>query len=256
MQIGSLTRVFDEVEIRRRLRRLTGRLVAGQLERLGWEPRKDETHFDSLLRPVILGLGSFARIPEVMEEGLRRWQAAKRLSDIQPDIQSVVLGIAVIKLGDTKTFQTLLKWHKTTPSAEERNTIAGALTSFKKPEYFEQALGLIDSPTVRLQDVGSWLSGLFGNRHAKAATWKWLKKKWPWIEKNFGSDMIMSRFPLMAGRSFAAPEMLKEYDAFFAKIKAPGLKRGIAQGHEILEWQMLWRERDEQPVRSWLSRGY
>lgn len=252
-QIGHMVRVFEDKEIRRAFRKLSVRLARKQLDRLGWDPKKDEDHFDQLLRPLILGLAAFGREETVIADGLRRFEAAKSPSDIDADLRSVVFSIAARHGEESSAYRKLLGWYRSARSAEDREILGGALTDFKQPELVEKSLALITTKDVRLQDIGQWVSGSFANRHAKQATWLWLKKNWSWVEDKLGQDMMMSYFPIFVGRTFATQEMLKEYDAFFSKRKTPGLARGIAQGRETLEWQMLWRERDIESVQRWLG---
>src|SRR5690606_34402305 len=57
--------VLGEEDLRETMKPFVRKLVAPQLERLGWEATKADSHFDLLLRPLILGLAAAADEPSV-----------------------------------------------------------------------------------------------------------------------------------------------------------------------------------------------
>ncbi len=251
-QLGSLIRVFGDGQTREQMRKLASDLVSPQLKRLGWQPKKLESHADRLLRPLVLGLGVFAREPLVMEKSMKFFADAKKLSDLPSDLRNVILA-GVVKQSGPAIFDKLLKWHSQTESSEEKNALAAAMTSFKQKETIHQALSLIRTDEVRLQDKLSWVANLFANRFAIDDSWLWLQKNWSWLEELLGDDMSFSRLPNVVGRAFKTPAHLKTYQSFFAKISGPGLTRSIAQGQEVIEWQSAWLTRDQKTVENWLK---
>lgn len=241
--IGELRRVMDSDELREAIKPLIVKLTTRQLERLGFDEKPADSHFDKLLRPTILGMAASADEPTTLRWCLDTFAQAKKTEDIHPDLRGVVFTTAA-RHGDKKVFDKLLAFHDSTDLSEERTTIAAALTAFEDPALIDRALSLIDTATVRRQDAMYWVAYSFMNRHAKRATWEWMKDKWPWLDKELGSDLSFYRTPVYAARSFSEESFRKEYDEFFATHSQPVLERSIKQGAEMLDWQISWKRRD------------
>ncbi len=261
MNISDIRGVMDDDGLRQDLKPFVRKLVAGQLARLGWQTiaaeGKVEPHFDSLLRPLILGMASSGEDPTVVAEAMKRFEAMTRPEDIEPDIRGIIYGTAArigSENGSKKEFEKLLHLHNISTSSEERVTLAGALTAFKQPELIEQTLAMITSDKVRLQDAGYWIGYSFGNRHAKRRTWQWMIDNWQWLETNLGSNMSYSRMPYYAARVFSDESFLSEFEAFFGpKAKQPVFERPVAQAIETIQWQSAWRKRDLASIKAFFG---
>lgn len=241
--IVSIRSVMDDEDLRQLMKPFIATLTERQLDRLGWEPKPDESHFDTLLRPTIIGLAAGAEVPEVVKECLRQFDAMKKPEDINPDLRSVVYTTAV-RHGDVKTFNKLFKIHEESSLSEERTTIAAALTSFKQADLIDKALNTINSDSVRLQDVSYWIAYSFSNRFARDATWAWVQEHWQWLRDNLGSDLSFYRFPMYAANAYSTRTFLAAFKEFFLPKMEPAFERSINQGIEILTWQSAWKERD------------
>ncbi len=241
--IVSVRSVMDDETLRELMKPFIRKLTAKQLQRLGWEPKKTESHFDKLLRPTIIGLSASADEPSVVAESLRQFNAMRKPEEIAPDLRGAIYTTAV-RHGDHKTYDKLWAIHESSDLSEERTTIAVALTSFKQSELVARALGSINSPSVRLQDVSYWIAYSFMNRFGKDATWKWMTKHWQWLADNLGSDLSFYRFPLYAATAYSDFAFLEDYKKFFMPRTEPAFERTINQGIEVITWQSAWKERD------------
>lgn len=246
--ILSIRNVMDDENLRERIKPFIRKLTASQLDRLGWEKHADESHFDQLLRPTILGLASGADEKSVVNECIKRFDQMNQPEDIQPDLRGLIYSTAVRVRNNKTTFDKLFNMHESSDNSEERNNIVGAITNFKDPDLYNRALGLIDTDSVRLQDVAYWVAYSFSNRFAKHETWNWMKTHWSWLKKNLGSDLSFYRFPVFVASVFTDQEFLKEYKEFFIPKIEPASERSINQGIEIITWQSAWKARDFKPV--------
>lgn len=244
--------VMNDEDLRESMKPFIQKLVAKQLDRLGWDAKDDESHFDQLLRPTILGLAAGADHPAVVKEALKRFDTMTKPEDIAPDLRSVVYNTAA-RLGDAKTFDKLFAIHESTTLSEERLTITAALTGFKQPELIKRALKLIDTDTVRAQDVTYWVAYSFVNRFAKRATWQWMQDHWKWLAKTLGTDLSFYRFPIYAANAFSDRAFLDEFKDFFLPRMEPAFERAVNQGIEVITWQSAWKERDFESVRQYFS---
>lgn len=265
--LGSLRLVMDDDELRESMKPYTRRLVGDELERLGWKRKKDESHFDQLLRPIILGLAAAADEESVIAQSRKLFDSishteevapelrtgsstkeVKRGIDIDPDMRGVVFG-TIARHGNKADFEKLAHLHNTSVLSEERTTLTAALTGFEDPKIIQEALAMINSDNVRLQDVAYWIAYSFLNRFARASTWEWLKENWTWLEKNLGTDLSFFRTPIYVARAHSDKSFIAEYKAFFEPKLSPALERSYYQGLEMLEWQSAWKSRDLKEVK-------
>ncbi len=248
----------DYQNIRELMKPFTLQLIHSQLQRLGWNQKTHESHFDRLLRPTILSLAAGADDPAIIQyasalfaQAVSAANASKQIA-IDPDLRGIVF-CSVARHGNEATFQQLRKLYDHATLSEERTTLAAALTSFRQPALIQQALELIDSPHVRLQDVAYWIAYSFMNRHARLQTWEWLTTHWHWLETNLGNDLSFYRMPLYAARVFSTSHFISLYKDFFANRLNPALERPYKQGLEILQWQVAWRNRDQKEVKKFFE---
>lgn len=270
--IATIRSVMDDEELRENMKPYIRNLTAKQLRRLGWEKKKNEAHFDSLLRPIILAMAAAADDPKITKKCLDLFShmaASNELNpeltqstlpkltglpnEIDPDTRGVIYG-TVARLGGHDEFNKLLALHNATTNSEERTNIAAALTGFNQPELIDKALGLITTDAVRLQDVAYWVAYSFMNRFARDKTWLWLKDNWKWLEENFEGDLGFYRMPVFAARSYSSEDFREKFEEFFAKKRSPAFNRSIDQGLEILDWHISWRKRDLQAASAWFKK--
>lgn len=249
--ISAIRTVMNDDQLREDLKPYTRELVAAELSRLGWDAKPDESHFDTLLRPTILGMASVADHPDVIDEAKKRFANVKKMN-IAPDIRSVVY-TTVARKGNADTFNKLLDMHDQSQSSEERNKLAAALTNFEQPELIKRSLELITSDSVRLQDAVYWIVYSFMNRFGRKQTWDWMVENWAWLQENMGTDLSFYRMPIYSARVMSDPNFLARYKKFFETVKTPALERSIKQGIEIIEWQSTWRTRDLVAVKTFLK---
>lgn len=272
MVLGSIRMVMDDDELRDAIKPYVRKLVEKQVQRLGWESKADESHFDQLLRPTVLGMASAADEPEIVARAQELFadmhgpdelpahlktpgrSPKKRNVGLNPDLRGVVYG-TVARTGGEAEFNKLLAMHNMTHSNEEKLNLCAALTSFKQPELVRRALDLIDSEHVRLQDAAYWIAYSFTNRFAKEATWQWVKDHWDWLEENMGNDLSFYRMPIYAARGFSDRTFIAEYKKFFGKVLSPAFERSYNQGLEMIEWQSAWKERDLKLVKAFFDQS-
>lgn len=245
--LGDIRRVFDTEEVLEDMKPYIHKITQEQVKRLGWHPKSSEPHFDTLLRPLVLGLAAMSGNKEVEKESLKRFEAMHHPEDEHPDIRSVIYQTAV-RRGGKAEFDKLLEFYKTSSSAAELMNLASALTNFRQPNLYETALGLIKTDLVRQQDLSFWIANSFRNRHAKQAAWDWLKDNWEWTKLKIGSDLGFSRLPIYAANNFANTDFRDELVKFFEPRLTPSIAREYRQALEIIDWQTAWRSRDEASI--------
>jgi aminopeptidase N len=250
--LAAIRNLMNDEQLREDMKPYVRQLIAQQLARLGWEKKEADSHFDQLLRPLILAMAALADEQAVVDEALRRFNAMEKPEDVEPDLRGVVY-VTAARLGDETTFDKLLAMHNATSSSEERVTLAMALTDFKQPELIKRALDIITTDAVRMQDVMYWIAYSFGNRFARDTTWQWLTEHWQWLGEHLGGDLAFYRMPVYAARSFSDADFLTEYKQFFEAVMEPAIDRSFKQGVEMIEWQSEWRNRDLESIKQYFA---
>ncbi len=240
--LSSVRSVMDDNDLREQMKPFIRNIVQPELKRLGLAAKASDSHFDKLLRPTILGLASSADEPSVLEE-VKRLFYSQKPGSIDPDLRGVVY-VSIARHGAVTDFKTLLKMHNDSSSPEEKLKLAAALTAFKQPKLYKEAIKLIKSDEVRLQDVGYWISYIFSNHYARDEAWKWLKANWDWLRENLGEDLNFYRLPFYVARCYSSLTFLKEFEEFFSQNITAGMDRPYRQAIETIQWQAAWRTRD------------
>jgi aminopeptidase N len=215
--------------------------------------RDGESHFDTLLRPTILGMAASADNEDVVSEALGRFKAMKKPEDVVPDLRGVVYG-TVARKGAQPEFDKLLAMHNASKSSEDRVTMSAAMTGFEQPKIYKQALEQITSDNVRLQDAGYWVAYSFANRFARDTTWDWMVANWDWLQKNLGSDLSFYRMPNYAARNYSEESFLPTFKKFFGEHMSAAFERPVNQGIETIQWQSAWRDRDLAAIKAYFAR--
>jgi aminopeptidase N len=221
---------------------------------LGWEDSPSDSPQTLRLRGMTHSIAAGAKEQAILDEGLKRFGAFKQPADLPPSTRSVIYYIGA-RFGSPADFEKLLKLHATVTSADEKDELAGALTTTKEPKQYQKLLSLLTTDTVRRQDLLHWYVWLLRNRYARAATWQWMTENWDWIDREMSSEKTYAYFPRYAGSLFSRPAELKQFQAFFGPLKkVVALSREIALAEQELTSRIAWRQRNETAVKAWLKK--
>ena len=219
-------------------------LIQAQLDRIGMHYTDADTENDTLLRSTLLALGSRFSHPEVvnyMEQQKQEW--IEKDAALEPNSRSLIYTYA-IRNGATKEYEYALNLHNTTNFAEEKSRLAAALTSTEQPQLIGQTLQLLRSDTVRIQDVISWIMGLYRNEHAREQIWQWEQENWDWIQQQFGSGHLYAYF-VYGLQTFFDRSKIPEIESFFSNKNTDGLNITLPRMLEAITWKSDWREQDQ-----------
>lgn len=224
------------------------------VKKLGWDDAPSDSAQTLRLRGLVLSLAAGAKVPEILDEGLKRFTSFKSPSDLSPTIRSVVFFIGA-RYGSDADFLKLLKLHNENTNADERDELAGGLTSTKKPEHYTKLLNMLTGDEIRRQDLMHWWVWLLRNRYSKQAAWDWLVNHWDWIEKEFAGDKSYGFYARYAGSIYSRDEELKKFSDFFVPKKdVIALSRDISLGEQEIKSRIAWRARNEAAVKAWLNK--
>ena len=250
--VGSVQAVFESDSIRNQFDQYIQQLIDTQYVRLGWEASEGESPFDTLLRPIIVGMAARYRHPDAITKAHNLFEDfVTKDTFIDPNLRGIVYSAAA-RVGGSEVFDKLLKLHNETTAAEEKRRFAGALCCFEDTTQIKRAIDLIHTDKVRIQEAISWVFGLYSNRHARDLIWEWEKENWDWIIELFSGGHLYSYF-VMGLASFSDNDKADEIERFFADQDLTGIKRSLEQSLEQVRTKAAWKSRDESAVRKYLD---
>lgn len=236
-----------------KLNALVRKLVTPLVEELGWDDKPDDTASQLHLRSLIISMAAGARLQSVLDEGAKRFADFTKPEDLGASIRSVVYYVGA-RFGTAKDFAKLLTLHNKSDNAEDRDELAGALTSVKEADKYQQLLAMLTGTKIRRQDLMHWYVWLFRNRYARSEAWTWLTQHWDWIEKEFASDKSYSYFARYGGSIFSRPaEYVQFVDFFGPKKSIVALTRDITLAEQEIASRIAWRKRNESAMLEWLE---
>ncbi|HET9721560.1 MAG TPA: M1 family aminopeptidase, partial [Candidatus Saccharimonadales bacterium] len=251
--IGNLrTLIGKDKELETKLNNFLIPIVSPLIKQVGWDAKKSDTSQTLKLRALALSLGAVCQIPEVIKEGLKRFESFEKPADLPADIRGVVYVIAV-RFGQKSDFDKLVNLYKRLTNAEDKEDIAAELTATREEARIKQLLSMIATADVRLQDAPTWFAWLIRNKYGNELAWRWMIDNWNWVEEKYGEDKSFDYFPRYAASAFSYPEQLKSYRKFFGNKAELALQRPIKLGIEEVEGRVAWRAKNETAVKDWLS---
>ena len=250
--VGSVQAVFESDSIRNQFDQYIQQLIDTQYVRLGWEASEGESPFDTLLRPIIIGMAARYRHPDAITVAHNLFEDfLSKDTFIDPNLRAIVYSAAA-RVGGSEVFDKLLELHNETTAAEEKRRLANALCSFEDTTQIKRAIDLIRTDKVRIQEAISWVFVLYTNRHARDLIWEWEKENWDWIIELFSGGHLYSYF-VMGLASFSDIDKADEIERFFADQDLTGIKRSLEQSLEQIRTKAAWKQRDESAVRKYLD---
>ncbi len=254
--LGEARRFIDlDKSLEDRIKPFTGKLVATQYERLGWEEKPGEAAADQKLRALIIGSAGYAENEAVLAKTKEMFTDYKdKQVALPPELRALVFALQ-IKQGDDEAFAFLLDQHDATSNSDLQGDIADGVTATRNPEKASVLLTrLKDSKLVKPQDADRWLVYLLRNRYTRATAWQWMVDNWQWLEDTFKNDKSYDYLPRYAASCVNTREYQQKYkDLFESKVDQLLLKRNITIGHEEIENRVSWLERDLASVQNFFS---
>lgn len=237
------------------LNSLIRKLVAPLVEKLGWDDGPADDAQTLRLRSLIISLAAGSKTPAVIDEGLRRFAAFKKPSDLPASTRSVVFYVGA-RYGSDADFTKLFEMHGKIINADEKEEIAGGLTGAKDQSRYKQLIGLLNGEEIRRQDLMHWFAWLLRNRYSRIDTWDWLKTNWDWVKAEFSSEKTFGYFARFCGGVFSHEAELKDFQEFFTpKLSIIAMAREITLAEQEIISRVAWRERNEAAVKTWLAKS-
>ncbi|VAI31868.1 unnamed protein product [Triticum turgidum subsp. durum] len=226
------------------IKQLLIKILLSPAEKLGWDPKKGESHLDVMLRPLLLTALVQLGHGKTINEGVRRFNIFTRdrgTSLLPPDTRKAAYLSVMqnVSSSNRSGYDALRKIYKESAEGEERLQVLGILSSCRDNSIVLESLNLIFTNEVRNQDAYILLRGI--QPETREISWNWLKENWEGISKIFAgslvTDFVKTIVPL-----FTSNEKAAEISKFFATRTKPGFERTLKQSLENVRISARWAE--------------
>jgi len=240
-------------EAERNFNLLARDILRSVVTRLDWERMPNDTHADTLLRPLVLELyGKFGDERTVTEARRRFGEHCVNKGSLEPNLRVAVYGI-VAHSGGKETHATLTDLYRTAERSEEKQRYLTALGEFQEQALLEETISFVLSNAVRAQDVPSGLGAVAENPHGSRIAWEAMAANWKEIRRQFGPGiMLLSRLVENVLKHLGTFKEAEEVEEFFRQNPAPEANQAVARALERIRGQATWVERGREPVTAWL----
>ncbi|KAM9792467.1 puromycin-sensitive aminopeptidase-like [Neosynchiropus ocellatus] len=221
---------------------------------LGWDRKPGESHYDCLLRSLVLQkLGNTGHQPTV-EEAQRRFREHLRTKQpLVADLRTPVY-LTVLRHGDASTLDTMLKLHRDADMQEEMNRIERALCAVTAPDLIQKVLTFALSEAVSPQDSVLVIGGVAAaSKQGRIAAWKFVKENWEEIYHRYQGGLLIHRLIKLTVDRFADEKMAAEVQRFFTNYRVPSVERTVQQCCENILLNDAWLKRDANEIRHYLQ---
>ncbi|VAI17668.1 unnamed protein product [Triticum turgidum subsp. durum] len=226
------------------IKQLLIKILLSPAEKLGWDPKKGESHLDVMLRPLLLTALVQLGYGKTINEGVRRFNIFTRdrsTSLLPPDTRKAAYLSVMqnVSSSNRSGYDALRKIYKESAEGEERLQVLGILSSCRDKSIVLESLNLIFTNEVRNQDASMLLRGI--QPEAREISWNWLKENWERISRTFSGSLEAS-FVKNIVPLFTSNEKAAEISKFFATRTKPGFERTLKQSLESVRISARWAE--------------
>jgi aminopeptidase N len=171
---------------------------------------------------------------------------------LPPALAPTMLRVAALG-GDRALYdQYLAKLGALAAQPEEYYRFLNALPWFDDPALVKRTLEYAVSPAVRTQDTGTLLGYMMAQPWSQETTWQFVQSNWQMILKSLGEFQGIPSIIESLGSFCSTPRAL-EVRNFFATNPVASSQRAIQQATERIENCVALKERQAQPLASWIS---
>ncbi|XP_030380282.1 puromycin-sensitive aminopeptidase [Scaptodrosophila lebanonensis] len=222
-------------------------------ERLGWEPREDENHLDTLLRSLVLTRLVSFRSDEIIEEGRKRFRSHVNGTNPLPADLRTTCYKAVLQEGNEKIFEEMLQLYRSTDLHEEQDRISRALGCIGDTKLLRRVIDFAMSGEVRAQDSVFVIVAVAINPKGRDMAWEFFKENNKRLLEQYQGGFLLARLIKYLIENFASEEKAREVEEFFKVNQFPGTERTVSQAVETIRLNAAWLERDREKLAAYLK---
>ena len=247
-EAGLLVSGEREAEYRRFIRMQFGPLA----QELGWEPRREDTDEQKILRASLLPvLGDAGDSPALAAAEKIVQQYLRQPGSTDGTITGAAFSVAAAN-GDAELYQRLTAALGKAASTDEYYNYLFALAAFRQPELVQRTLQLLTDGKVRQQDYPAFFAAMLANPVSRSAAWSYLKSHWDELAEKVTS--FGGRGAVSALGNFCSAQEKDDVKQFFATHRAPGAERALQQSLEAMDDCIEFKQLQQANMQQWLAR--
>ena len=225
---------FLDDEPRERFRAWARRLTGPALERIGWEPRPDESDLTHTYRGMLLtSLAVLGADPNA--RALAREIESESRSGAPADPSLAAASVAIVADGGgPREYEVFLDARNSRPTPQEQLRYLFALPDFRDAALMDRTLELGLGEEVRPQNAPWLFARAMANREEGDRAWRFLRDHWDDIVARCAPSTIV--FAAEGVRYLTTPELVQDVAAFFARNP---ISQSVLQLEQTLERQRV-----------------
>lgn len=194
------------------------------LQKLGWTPKKTDTHTDSLLRAYVVSALGKMNNRQVIDKATTLYELLKSGKRVHPDLVGPVCSTAAWNRGNIVHTQ-LVDMYDSAKTMEEKLRFLGAMCNFKNATLLKKTLNFSLTPAVRSQNMQLPIMRVAANPFGKQVLWPWLVKNWKKLNGKVGHGNPLFNRIVASISGVADSDMIEEITQFFKDNPTPGTER-------------------------------
>jgi puromycin-sensitive aminopeptidase len=226
-------------------------LVAPALERLGWEGSGQESDLTRKLRgDLIATMGNLGNDPDTVARAREVAQQVMAGADLDPEVSTAALSV-YSHHGGAEEYEALWSAYQETPAPTEKVRYLRSVAGVQVEDLAVATMDKIVEGDIRTQD-GFWVFARLLGGDAGPAVWQSARTRWDQV---IGAMPGMTRRRVVEGLpALSQPEVAADVKGFFAEHPLPEAARFLVQNLELLDANVLLRERETPVVKEYFAR--
>ncbi|XP_043289378.1 puromycin-sensitive aminopeptidase isoform X2 [Venturia canescens] len=249
--LGKIGILVGDLEIEDQFKAFGRWLFKDVAARIGWDPKPNESHLDTLLRSLVLGkMGAYGD-EATIEEARRRFQLHLKGEILSADLRSPVYR-AVLSSGDPSIYEAMIDLYRKTDLHEEKDRILRALGAIRDEHFLAKVLEFGMSDEVRPQDTVFAFMSVVTCHKGRILAWDFFKKNWRTLMSRYEGGCLFTSLVKYTTENFVTEEKAANVEAFFETHPTPGTERAVQQSVETIRLNAAWLNRDKEAIEKYL----
>ncbi len=225
-----------------------------KLDRLGYEPKEEETQNNAQSRAALIDAMVTLAQDESAIKKATEWadKEAEDSHSVDGNLAGTFVSAAA-QFGDKDRFEKYVKTYEDRREAgvspQETNRYLNSLPNFRKPELVKKVFKLLDDKVLPQESRGPILSTMLGHTHSQEEAWDYLKKNW--VPLRSLGDM-WTNFLVEATGDLPASKRADIVE-FYDKTLNGLAEKSYARALEILDQQEEFKTRTKDDLISWFK---
>lgn len=225
-------------------------LIGPALERLGWEGAHGESDLTRKLRgDLIVALGNLGNDRATIDRARELAESVLDDGEIDPEVATAALSVYSYH-GGTKEYERLWSKYREATAPLDQVRLLRSVAGVQVEELALSTLDKIIEGAIRTQD-GFWVFGRLLSGDSGPDVWRVARTQWDSVLEVMPG---MTRHRVVEGLpALSQPEVAADVKGFFAEHPIPEATRGLSQKLELLDANVMLRERETPIVAEYFA---